>query len=212
MDKNVFTDQDIRAIFDALAGLMNEKKEWLIELDGAMGDGDLGLTMSTGFSKAAEALHGFPETDIGKILGKAGMVFAQAVPSTMGTLMATGLMKGGKVIQGKQQIDLADFAAMLNGFVEGIMARGKAKPGDKTIIDALHPAVLALQAAAEAGKTLAEGLRAAYEAAAQGLEATKQMVSQHGRAAYYQEKSLGKADPGATVGMLFMQAFADYCR
>jgi dihydroxyacetone kinase, phosphoprotein-dependent, L subunit len=207
---NTFTDKDIRGIFDALATLMNEKKDWLIELDGIMGDGDLGLTMSTGFSKTAEALKSFAETDIGKIFGKAGMVLAQAVPSTMGTLMATGLMKGGKAVQGKQQIDLADFTAFLDGFVEGIMARGKAKPGDKTIIDSLYPAVLALRAAVSAEKTLQEGLLGAHQAAVQGLEETEKMISQHGRAAYYQEKSLGKQDPGATVGMLFLQAFVDY--
>ena len=143
-------------------------------------------------------------------MAKAGMVIAQSVPSTMGTLIATGLMKGGKAVQDKQEINLADFAAMMNGFVEGIIARGKAKPGDKTIIDSLYPAASALKAAAETRKTLKEGLLAAYEAATQGVAETKKMISQHGRAAYYQEKSLGKQDPGATVGMLFMQAFADY--
>jgi dihydroxyacetone kinase-like protein len=209
---DTLNENDIRAVFDSLAGIMNEKKDWLIELDGVMGDGDLGLTMSTGFGKAAEALKSFDEKDIGKILAKAGMVFAQTVPSTMGTLIATGLMKGGKVIQGKTEINLTDFATMMNGFVDGIMTRGKAKPGDKTIIDSLYPATLALKSAAEEGKTIKDGLAIAYEASLHGLEETKNMISQHGRAAYYQEKSIGKQDPGATVGMLFMQAFTNYVR
>jgi phosphoenolpyruvate---glycerone phosphotransferase subunit DhaL len=209
---NNFTDKDIRAVFGVMAVLMNEKKDWLIELDGMMGDGDLGLTMSTGFNKVVDALKNFEETDIGGILSQAGMVLAQAVPSTMGTLMATGLMKGGILVQGKHQIDLVDFAVMLDGFVTGIMTRGKAKPGDKTIVDSLYPAVLALKTAVQGGKALNEGLELAYEAAAKGLAETENMISQHGRAAYYQEKSLGKQDPGAAVGKLFLQAFVDYLR
>lgn len=207
---NTLRAKEIKQIFNALADLMSEKKEWLIELDGIMGDGDLGLTMSTGFIKASEGLKDFEEQDVGKLFAKAGMIFAQSVPSTMGTLMATGLMKGGKAIQGKQEVYLSDMAQMLNEFVEGIMARGKAKPGDKTIIDSLYPAVQALKSAAEEQKSLKEGLLLAYQAAVQGVEETKNMISKHGRAAYYQEKSLGKQDPGATVGMLFIKAFADY--
>lgn len=207
---NTLRAKEIKQIFNALADLMSEKKEWLIELDGIMGDGDLGLTMSTGFIKASEGLKDFEEQDVGKLFAKAGMIFAQSVPSTMGTLMATGLMKGGKAIQGKQEVYLSDMAQMLNEFVEGIMARGKAKPGDKTIIDSLYPAVQALKSAAEEQKSLKEGLTLAYQAAVQGVEETKNMISKHGRAAYYQEKSLGKQDPGATVGMLFIKAFADY--
>lgn len=207
---NTLRAKEIKEIFNALASLMNEKKEWLIELDGAMGDGDLGLTMGTGFAKASEALKDLNEQDVGKLFVKAGMVFAQSVPSTMGTLMATGLMKGGKTIQGKHEVSLSDMAEMLSEFVEGIMARGKAKPGDKTIIDSLYPAVQALKSAAEEQKSLEEGLSLAYQAAVQGVEETKNMISKHGRAAYYQEKSLGKQDPGATVGMLFIKAFADY--
>lgn len=128
----------------------------------------------------------------------------------MGTLMGTGFMRAGKAVAGKQAVSLADVAAMMDAFVEGIMARGKAKPGDKTVLDALHPAAEALKAAAGSGQSLAEGLAAAYRAAEQGLEATKDMVAQHGKAACFQEKTLGKPDPGATVGMLLVKALAEY--
>lgn len=201
---------DIKDIFKSIADLMDEKRDWLIELDGAMGDGDLGLTMSTGFRKAAEALQNLDEKDVGKILTRAGMVIAQSAPSTMGTLMATGFMKAGKVVQGKEEIDLRDLAELVNAFVEGIMARGKAKPGEKTIVDSLYPAARALEQGVKDDKSLKEGLVAAYEAALKGVEETTTMISQHGRAAYYQGKSLGKQDPGATVGMLVLKAFADY--
>ncbi|HHW13505.1 MAG TPA: dihydroxyacetone kinase subunit L [Firmicutes bacterium] len=202
--------QDFKRILANLAGLMEEKKDELTELDGVIGDGDLGITMSKGFRAVADALAGLEETDVGKLLGKAGTIMASAVPSTMGTLMATGLMRSGKAAMGKQEVGLADLAAMMGDFVEGLMARGKAQPGDKTIIDALHPAAEALKAAAAAGKTLAEGLAEAKAAAFAGLEATKGMISQHGKAACFQEKTLGRQDPGATVGAWFIQAFADY--
>lgn len=202
--------QDVKNILFAMANLMAAKKDELGELDGVIGDGDLGLTMSKGFRAVAEALAALPETEMGKILGKAGMVMAAAVPSTMGTLMGTGLMRMGKAAQGKQEVGLSDLAAMLGEAVEGLMARGKSKPGDKTIIDALAPASEALKTAAGEGKTLAEGLALAYRAAQGGLEATKQMISQHGKAACFQEQTLGKPDPGAAVGVWFMKVFTDY--
>lgn len=204
--------EDIKGILKSIADLMDQNRDWLIELDGAMGDGDLGLTMSTGFRKAAEALQSLDEKDVGKILTRAGMVIAQSAPSTMGTLMATGFMRAGKVVQGKEEIDLKDFAGLVNAFVEGIMARGRAKPGEKTIVDSLYPAARALEQAVRDNNSLKEGLVAAYEAALKGVEDTKTMISQHGRAAYYQEKSLGKQDPGATVGMLVLKAFAEYLK
>lgn len=201
---------EIKEIFNLIASVMAEKRDWLIELDSVMGDGDLGITMSTGFLKASEELKNFEEKDVGKVFMKAGMVIAQAVPSTMGTLMASGLMKGGKAIVGRDEFTLVDFEKMLEGFVEGIMARGKAKPGDKTIVDSLYPAVQAAKEAIERHKSFSEGLDAVYKASLSGVEETRKMVSVHGRAAYYQEKSIDKQDPGATVGMLFVKAFADY--
>jgi dihydroxyacetone kinase-like protein len=119
-------------------------------------------------------------------------------------------MKGGKAIQGKAEIGVVEMAAMLEAFVRGISDRGKAKPGEKTIIDSLLPAVQALQEAAASGVNLSEALRMADEAACNGLENTKQFVSQHGKAAVFREKTLGKQDPGATVGMLMMKTFAEY--
>ncbi len=201
---------DIKRVFTALADVMEREKQFLIELDGAMGDGDLGLTMSRGFQAAAGALQESAETDIGKLLAQAGMVIARTAPSTMGTLIATGFMKGGRAVSGRQELALNDLAVFWGSFVDSIMERGKAAPGEKTIIDALQPARVALEQAAQAGAPLAAGCWQAAQAAAAGLEATKNMVAKHGRPAYYAEKSLGRPDPGATVGTLIMQVFADY--
>ncbi|MBD3307581.1 dihydroxyacetone kinase subunit L [candidate division KSB3 bacterium] len=202
--------KDMKAIITAMSATMTENKDWLTELDAAVGDGDLGLTMPRGFRKASDVVQELEETDIGKILAKAGMTIAQTAPSTMGTLVGSGLMKSGKALKDKHEVGLADLAEGMTQFVEGIMARGKAQPGEKTIIDALQPAVQALQHAVEEQQTLQAGLQAAYEAACQGVEATKEMVAQHGRPAYYQEKSRGKQDPGATVGMLMLKTFVEY--
>lgn len=208
MDK--LNAQDLKRILVQMASLMEEKRDELGELDQVIGDGDLGLTMSKGFRAVAETVAGLDETDIGKLLGKAGMTMASTVPSTMGTLMGTGLLRGGKAAMGKTEVGLPDLAAMFGDFVQGLIDRGKAKPGEKTIIDALLPAAEALKAAAGAGRPLTEGLRAAAAAAGAGLEATKEMISQHGKAACFQEQTLGKQDPGATVGFYLVKVFADY--
>jgi len=203
-------EEDIRAIFLKIKDIMVEKKDLLIGLDGAIGDGDLGLAMSIGFTKVAEALQDFKEKDVGKIFMQAGVILAKNAPSTIGTLIATGFMKGGKVVQGREEIGLTEIFKMMDAFVKEIMIRGKAKPGEKTVLDSLCPAVQAFKLAQEKNKTLKEGLVMAYNAALQGVESTKNMVSQHGRAAYYQKNSVGKQDPGATAGMLIIKAFADY--
>jgi len=197
---------DVLQIMHGLRSLMEEKRDYLVEIDGVMGDGDLGLTMSKAFISADEEIQGGGEEDIGKIFMKAGMTMARSAPSTMGTLVATGFMRGGKALSGKQEIDAADLADFFQAFVQGLMDRGKAKPGDKTIIDSLHPAAEALAAEKEGG--LKKALAAALAAAEAGLEATKEMIAQHGRVAYYKEQSLGKVDPGATVGVYIIQGFA----
>ncbi len=203
---------DIRAIFSVIRDNVVRSREQLTGLDSALGDGDLGITMCRGFEEVQKALEDFEDDDVGKILTKAGMVIAQTSPSTMGTLIATGFMKAGKAVTGKTEITLADFQAMMQVFVEGIMARGNAKPGDKTIIDALYPAVEELRKAEHEEKSLKNGLSAAYEAAVMGAESTKEMIAKHGRPSYYGEKSIGKEDPGAAVGVLIMKAFAEYGR
>jgi dihydroxyacetone kinase-like protein len=197
---------DVLQIMHGLRSLMEEKKDYLVELDGVMGDGDLGLTMSKALISADEEIQGGDEKDIGKIFMKAGMTMAKSAPSTMGTLIATGFMRGGKVLSGKQELGTPDLAEFFRAFVQGLIDRGKAKPGDKTIIDSLHPAAEALAAEMDGG--LKKALAAALEAAEAGLEATREMIAQHGRIAYYKEQSLGKVDPGATVGVYIIQGFA----
>lgn len=200
---------EIKHIISTLDSVMTEKKEFLIEIDAKVGDGDLGITMSKGFGAANKAIGGLDETDIGQLLAKAGMAIAQAAPSTMGTLVGTGFMKAGKALEGKTEAALNDFAQAMNHFVDGIMQRGKAKPGEKTIVDSLHPAVQVLQKAASEKKSMKEALKLAFNASVEGLENTKNMIPQHGKQVAHREKSKGMEDPGATVGMLVVKSFAD---
>ena len=199
---------DVKKLFAQLKEVMISNKDHLIEIDGIMGDGDLGLTMATAFSAAADE---FPdETDLGKIFSKAGMAMAKAAPSTMGTLMGSGFMRGGKAVREKTELGMEEMAQFWRGLVTGMSERGKAKPGDKTIIDSLDPAAAALEKAAADGKSLKEGFAEALLAAETGMENTRTMEAQFGRLAYNQEKAKTLIDPGSVVGVILVKAFADY--
>ncbi len=208
---NELNINDIKSIIRDLKIIMDEKRDYLIELDSAMGDGDLGITMTKGFTAANEEAERSEETVPGKLLMKLGMVMAKSAPSTMGTLMATGFMRGGKAISETETIGLAELASFFEAFANGIMERGKSKPGNKTVVDILYPAAQTLLEAEKNNDSLEEGITKAFKAARQGLEDSKQMKAQYGRAAYYQDDSVGKQDAGATVGLFFIEGFYQYC-
>jgi dihydroxyacetone kinase-like protein len=196
---------DIIKILQNLKQLFNDNRDYLVELDARMGDGDLGLTMSKAFTAVYDELRETAETDVGKILMKAGMLMAKAAPSTMGTLMGTGFMRGGKAVSGKAELTTGDLSEFFQAFVTGIMERGKAKPGDKTIIDSLKPAADTLMKLK--GEDVVSALQEALRSSQKGLESTKDMVAQHGRMAYYKEQSKGQEDPGATAGVILIKGF-----
>lgn len=188
--------------------IMAEKKEYLISLDSVVGDGDLGLTMSDGFRAAYEAVAGKGETDAGKLLYQAGKAMSTAVPSTMGTLMASGLMQAGKALKGNTELTGEQVTELFQSYLDGVRNRGKAKVGDKTFLDGLAPAVEALRDAVTAGEDMASASIKAAAAAQAGFEATVGMIAVHGRAATRGEASRQLQDPGAAVAALLMKAFA----
>ncbi len=196
---------ELAGLFQRLSQTFTDQRSFLIELDGKVGDSDLGITMNKGFNAAKEAVTANTADPIGKTLQLAGMAIAKAAPSTMGTLTATGFMRGGKAVGEAQAIGTAEIAAFWTAYRNGVEERGKAKLGDKTLLDVLHPIATSLQASTEAGLQLSAALEAAAQAAADGLEATKTMVAQHGKAACFPEKSLGLQDAGATVGVLIIE-------
>ena len=201
---------DIKAFLSVMNKTAADNKEYLIELDSKMGDGDLGLTMSAVFAAIDEFAGSYADDDIGGLLMKGGMTMSKAAPSTMGTLMATGFMRGGKAVKGSTELGIVEVAAFWKAFVEGLMDRGKSKPGDKTIIDALFPASESFGASAAADEDIATAAAKAKAAAEKGRDDTVGMIAQHGRAAYYQEKSRELLDPGASMGAILIGTFADF--
>ena len=198
------------AVLKKIASVMADNKDRLIQVDQVVGDGDLGLTMSGGFGGAAKDAEGFAETDPGKLFMKAGMAINKHAPSTMGTLMATGFMRGGKATSGKTELASADMAVFFQAFLDGMMERGKAKPGEKTVVDAALPAAEAAKAATD--KPLPEALAAIQTGAEKGLEEGKKLMSQHGKAAVFREKTIGLEDPGSLAFCLMVKGFAEAVR
>ncbi|MBU6351271.1 MAG: DAK2 domain-containing protein [Chloroflexi bacterium] len=177
----------------------------LTALDQQMGDGDLGITLSKIGLALQEFVASTPvEGDLGKWLGKAGMAANRAGSSSFGTLLATALLRGGKAVAGKTTLAGEDLAAFLAAADAGVQERGKAQLGDKTVIDALHPAAVAFGAAVAAGKSVAEAGQAALAAAQAGRDSVTPLRSKIGRASWVGERTEGKVDPGceALVVML----------
>lgn len=206
---------DVPAMFDSVAAIFAAKKDELCELDAAMGDGDLGLTMSKGYG----ALPGFlrdleGEGDLGKMLFKGAMKMQNTVPSTMGTLMSSGVMEGGKALKGKTEMTPADLSAFYTGFAAGIKKRGKCELGDRTILDSVNAGAekAAALVAANPDATFVEVADAAVEGAKEGAEATKDMVPKFGKAAVHAAKAKGVVDQGALAGQYLFQGIDDYFR
>ena len=201
-----FTTEQLPELFAGVASMFAEKKEELCAMDAKMGDGDLGLTMDKGYGALPQLIKENTEPgDIGKTLMKAGMKMAGLVPSTMGTLMSSGVMEGGKALKGKTEFGAEELSVYLTAFAAGIKKRGKCELGDRTILDSVDAGAKSAAEAAAAGKTMEEVIEAACQGAAAGVEATKDMVPKFGKAAVFAAKAAGVADQGAVAGMYMIQ-------
>jgi dihydroxyacetone kinase-like protein len=208
---DAISTSDLPALFDALRRTFAEQREFLIALDGKVGDSDLGITMSKAFAAAHETVRASEAgTPAAGQFKAAGMAMAKAAPSTMGTLTATGFLRGSQTFEGKEQIGVAELAAFWRAYFNGVAERGKAKVGDKTLLDVLDPIANSMEASAASGASLTEALAAASNEADEALERTKTLIAQHGKAAAFQEKSMGLQDAGATVGVLIIQTMRDF--
>lgn len=203
---------DIPEMFEAIAKKMNIVAAELCEMDARMGDGDLGLTMKKGFGALPQMIRELEETDIGKLIMKSGMKMGSIVPSTMGTLMASGLMAGGKVLAGRTSIDAIAFSDFLRGFEEGVRKRGKCARGDRTLLDAIGTASDACREylAEHPEASLEEAASIAFEGAEQGVEATRGMIPKYGKAAVHKAAANGERDQGACAGMYMIEGIRDY--
>jgi dihydroxyacetone kinase-like protein len=191
------------------AAEIGERKNELTKLDQAIGDGDHGTNMDRGMRKAVEKLDAVEGDDIGAALKAVGMALVSSVGGAGGPLYGTFFLQAGQSAAGRSELDTDGFAAAVQAGVDGVRARGKAEPEDKTMIDALLPAAAALAD----GGNLGEAAARAADAAEEGMRATIPLIARKGRASYLGERSRGHQDPGATSSALLMraaaQAFAD---
>jgi phosphoenolpyruvate---glycerone phosphotransferase subunit DhaL len=193
----------------AFAAAVAENKDYLTELDAAIGDADHGINMNRGMQAVLGKLDAGEHGDIGALLKTVGMTLVSTVGGAGGPLYGTLFLRMGTSAAGKPDLSAQDWAAALAAGVTGVQNRGKAELGDKTMVDALVPAAETVTSALAGGAALDEALSKSAEAARQGMEATIPLVARKGRASYLGERSAGHQDPGATSSWLFIRTAAD---
>ena len=195
-----------RVALEKLAALIEEKKEYLTDLDSAIGDADHGTNMNRGFKKAMEKMGGKEYSDFAEIFREVAMTLMSAVGGSAGPLYGTFFMKTGQALAGKNEATAEEFANAMQEGLNGIMTLGKSAPGDKTMVDALAPAIEALRSNS-ADESAA--WTSAADAAEEGMKATIPMLAKRGRSSYLGERSIGHQDPGATSSWYLVSCFRD---
>jgi len=193
----------------AFTSTVAENREYLTRLDSAIGDADHGINMDRGMKAALAKLDGLEGDDIGNLLKTVGMTLVSTVGGAGGPLYGTLFLQMGMATAGKSELQPEDWAAALDAAVKGVQMRGKAEPGDKTMVDALIPARDSFAAALAEQASFEEALRRSAEAAEEGMRATIPLVARKGRASYLGERSAGHQDPGATSSHLLVKTAAE---
>ncbi|MEM8863564.1 MAG: dihydroxyacetone kinase subunit DhaL, partial [Chloroflexota bacterium] len=175
--------------------LMKENEEYLTELDSAIGDADHGKNMVRGFGRVKERMSTVSEMDIGTILKTVSMTLMSTSGGACGQLYANYFLRGGAAVAAKEELDEQDLLELLQAGIEGVFQRGRALPGEKTIIDTFTPAAEAFKDAIDAQLSLADAISKCLEAAEKGVENTIGMKAKKGRASYLGERSVGHQDP-----------------
>ena len=200
----------IKSILQSVAIDMKSHSEELRQLDAKVGDGDLGVTIELASQAMSDYLASSPEANIGKLLAQCGMSINKVSPSTFGTILASAFMGGGKAVAGKEKIGVNELILIGEGAVENIKKRGKAEAGDKTLLDALIPAVETLKNDITGNMNEKEALDTAVRSAEEGMKATVNMKAKFGRAQWFQEGSIGVQDGGATAIYYMIKSFAEH--
>lgn len=197
--------EKILSAIKAMAEKIEEQKDWLTDLDRPVGDSDHGINMARGFKEVEKKISGLEGTDAGSILKTVGMTLVSTVGGSSGPLYGTAFMKAGMVLAGKTEISMADFLNAFDQAVAGVKQRGKSEAGEKTMLDAMIPALESMKKAETEGKKngeiFAEGVKAAWA----GTESTKDMIATKGRASYVGARGIGHQDPGATSFSLLLE-------
>lgn len=203
------TKEQIVKWLQAIGHVMEANKEFLTQLDAAIGDADHGINMERGFKKVNSQLSTVADKDIGSIFKSTGMALISSVGGASGPLYGTLFLRAGTVASGKHELNTTELAGVLKAGLSGVIERGKAQVGDKTMVDALTPAVKAFEQAAEDGVGIAEALGQTVAAAEQGMKDTIPLIARKGRASYLGERAIGHQDPGATSVYLIIKALHD---
>jgi dihydroxyacetone kinase-like protein len=203
------TTEDVLRWITQSAQVFHEQRDYLTRLDAPIGDADHGVNMDRGFRSVLDKLPSLSGMDIGSILKTVGTTLVSTVGGASGPLYGTAFLRAGMVTAGKHELDEADVVEMLQVALDGVKARGRARVGEKTMVDALEPALEAARKAHEQHESLAVLLRRAAEAAEEGMKATVPMLATKGRASYLGERSIGHQDPGATSSWLLLKTLAE---
>ncbi|MEM7555362.1 MAG: dihydroxyacetone kinase subunit DhaL [Cyanobacteria bacterium P01_A01_bin.84] len=192
--------------FQKFASEIEQSKDYLTELDAAIGDADHGINMERGFKKVMEQLPTVADKDIGTILKTVSMTLISSVGGASGPLYGTFFLRASTAVSGKEELDAQNILKLLKTGKDGVIGRGKAQLGDKTMVDALHPAVMAFEEAINDGVEVTNAMEKAVAAAEEGMKDTIPMVAKKGRASYLGERSVGHQDPGATSVYLMLKS------
>ncbi|EHC19318.1 dihydroxyacetone kinase, L subunit [Fischerella thermalis JSC-11] len=203
------TKEQILQWLQTFAIVVEENKDYLTELDAAIGDADHGINMERGFKKVVTQLPAVADKDIASILKMVSMTLISTVGGASGPLYGTLFLRASAVVADKQELSEQDMLAMLQAGLDGVVGRGKAQLGDKTMVDALSPAVTAFGQAVTAGENILSAMQKAVAAAEKGMQDTTPMQAKKGRASYLGERSVGHQDPGATSVYLMLQSLLD---
>ncbi|MES1023419.1 dihydroxyacetone kinase subunit DhaL [Gloeocapsa sp. BRSZ] len=202
------TKEQILQWLEQFATAIAQNKEYLTQLDAAIGDADHGINMDRGFQKVASQLPNLTAQDISSILKTVSMTLISSVGGASGPLYGTFFLRASTAVAGKQELSNEDMVGLLQAGLDGVLQRGKAQLGDKTMIDALSPAVTIFTQAINQGKTTSEAIQHATTAAEQGMQATIPMLAKKGRASYLGDRSINHQDPGATSVYLMLQSLS----
>ena len=196
----------------AIAGAINENKDYLTDLDREIGDADHGVNMARGCNAFMEKLNQTPPESLQTGLKTVAMTLISTVGGASGPLYGTAFLRSSTAAGDHNEVSAQLAEQMLRAAIDGIEARGGAAPGDKTMIDALEPAYAAFSESLQKGNGLIKSLEAACEAAEKGVEFTKTIAARKGRASYLGDRSIGHQDPGATSVTIILKALTEYCR
>ena len=205
----MITKEDILSWINALQKIYNDNKEYLTELDSAIGDADHGINMDRGFTAVKAELAKTPPQDISVALKTTAMTLIRTVGGASGPLYGTFFLRASNACTGKTDLQASDVVALFEAGLEGIVQRGKAQPGDKTMVDALLPAINVMKQSLKDGADLKQILQQGVAAAEKGMEATIPLQARKGRASYLGERSIGHQDPGATSSYLLLKTALD---